>query len=150
MSSPQVPHITDVPMADGTAQDGVSEDDVWEDAQDRWGHDAMLEWNAPANLSQGMHDSTFESATGANFQPPKSAQPADGEPKRVENTVATPRSRRAATPVRPPREDVPVSPRVETPEDRIQALLDRGMPDYTSWDLPDLQVRVHRVFSDAL
>ena len=157
MSSPQVPHITDMAMVVGTAQDGLSGDEEWEDEQERWGDDAMLEWNAPTNLSQGMQDKTFESAMQADFQPPQSPQPTEidwsmgppgGESSRVETTVTLPRSKRAATSIRPPREDVPVSPRVETPEDRIQALLDRGMPDYASWDLPDLQVRLYRAFSE--
>lgn len=150
MSSPQVPEITDVAMADGGKDRYAGGEDTWEDDQE-WGDDAMLEWNAPFNTSQGVQDRTFERATGVNFQPPQSPQQTDldwsmGPPDqdKVEGPalLAAPRSRIVASPVDSVKASA--SPRPDTPKDRIQALLDRGMPDYASWDLPDLQVCRHR------
>jgi hypothetical protein len=170
MSSPQVPHITDVAMADGFSKDRYTGgDEMWEDEQDQWGDEAMLEWNAPSNASQGAQDRTFESATAAHFLPPQSPQAMDldwtmdgnnedtverpdaNKAKRPDQVLVSQKSRIVASPEQESASDEPsASPRPDPAVDRIQALLDRGMPDYASWDLPSLQVCPHRALRDSV
>jgi hypothetical protein len=168
MSSPQVPHITDVAMADGFSKDRYAGgDEMWEDEQDQWGDEAMLEWNAPSNASQGAQERTFESATAAHFLPPQSPQamdldwtmdaedtverPNENKMKRPAPVLVSQKSRIVASPEQELASDESSAcPRPDPAVDRVQALLDRGMPDYASWDLPSLQVCPHRALHDTV
>jgi hypothetical protein len=130
----------------------VGENEVWEDDQNQWGDDAMLEWNAP---SDRVEDQMSRRTTPSVGRAKQSTVHVD-----LDWSIGSPQPERPAAPVRrpPPKmvrspkvvplasaqestvNDVPASPIPEPSKDPIQALMDRGMPDYASWTVPDLQV----------
>lgn len=154
MSSPQpdLSHLKDEYGDDAAFANAVDEE-TWE--EDRWGENAVMEWEqdatplSPARYPSGLandkhgecgHQHVVENAgKGYDSESSESDVPLSttfgvrwgkknlGQSATIEEGETL--------------NEAPITAAV-SPQQHWQNLLDRGMPDYASWHLPDLQVSV--------
>lgn len=131
----------------------VGENEVWEDDQNQWGDEAMFEWNAPSDriedqvsgrtkspVRRGITQSAAHVDLDWSMGSPEQARPAAPVRRPPPKMVVSPKIVPSVTAQELAVNDVPASPIPELSKDPIQALMDRGMPDYASWTVSDLQV----------
>ncbi|KAJ9125097.1 hypothetical protein QFC22_000050 [Naganishia vaughanmartiniae] len=152
MSSPKLPDLSQLrdEFGDGAAFADAFDEERWE--EERWGDDAVMAWErefSSARRPSGLaHDHQAVNRQQQAFGNGDTAGKMDSSESDVplsksigvrrakKKSVISVTSDEEAT-----MSDVPGIAAVSLQQHR-QNLLDRGMPDYASWDLPDLQSAV--------
>lgn len=161
MSSPRKPDIASTKMNTANEMENtqeardLSDNNAWDYEESQWGDEAMLEWNAPSgrageqvlgSSSHMLRESANHKTTQRDLDRSMGSSDREVRPAPVRRPppkmVALPKMTPAVSAEELATEDVCGDAVIASPKDPIQALLDRGMPDYASWSVPDLKVSV--------
>ncbi|KAJ9108721.1 hypothetical protein QFC21_000041 [Naganishia friedmannii] len=155
MSSPRMPDLSHLKeeFGNGVAFGDAVDEEMWE--EDRWGDDAVMAWEQdatphssvryPSGVAHDQQAADKQRQAVGVVAMDHDLESSEGDVP-LSKTIGVRRTRKKSVKSATSDEEaavneVPVTAAV-SPQQHIQNLLDRGMSDYASWDLPDLQSAV--------